>query len=225
MPARSLAGGFYITLGRHCRDGPTIRASIFWMRIPWPSAPSLTATIFSIRIATVSGITTAASQRRGIGWTIRRKRSVRGSEGNEWLAPNFGGGFSTRGFWNNSAFPPDFRSSRREMPSARLAVGPSGRRSARHSGVGCQRQWNGLARLFVDGQTAADAWVTPETLLGSLDQSLHLAIAEFSLQAVFLHAGVTVWNGAAILIPGRSHAGKSTLTKSLIDAGATILLG
>ena len=35
-----------------------------------------------------------------------------------------------------------------------------------------------------------------------------------------MHAGVAVWNGAAILIPGRSHAGKSTLTKSLIDAGA-----
>jgi hypothetical protein len=62
--------------------------------------------------------------------------------------------------------------------------------------------------------------VTSESLPGSLDQSLHLAIAEFSPQAVFLHAGVTAWNGAAILIPGRSHAGKSTLTKSLIDAGA-----
>ena len=78
----------------------------------------------------------------------------------------------------------------------------------------------GSLRLLVDGQTAADAWVTWETLPGSLDQSLHLAVAEFSPQAVFLHAGVAVWNGAAILIPGRSHAGKSTLTKSLIEAGA-----
>ena len=78
----------------------------------------------------------------------------------------------------------------------------------------------GSLRLLVDGQTVADAWVTSETLPGSLDQSLHLAIAEFSPQAVFLHTGVTVWNGVAILIPGRSHAGKSTLTKSLIDAGA-----
>ena len=64
------------------------------------------------------------------------------------------------------------------------------------------------------------ARVTWETLPAALDQSLHLAVAEFSPEAVFLHAAVAVWNGAAILIPGRSHAGKSTLTKSLIDAGA-----
>jgi hypothetical protein len=62
----------------------------------------------------------------------------------------------------------------------------------------------GSLRLLVDGQTVADSWVTSESLPGSLDQSLHLAIAEFSPQAVFLHAGVTAWNGAAILIPGRT---------------------
>ena len=78
----------------------------------------------------------------------------------------------------------------------------------------------GSLRLVADGQTATEAEVTWETLPGSLDQSLHLAVAEFSPQAVFLHAGVAVWNGAAILIPGRSHAGKSTLIKSLIEAGA-----
>ena len=78
----------------------------------------------------------------------------------------------------------------------------------------------GSLRLFAAGQTAAEAEVTWETLPGSLDQILHLAVAEFSPQAVFLHAGVAVWNGVAILIPGRSRAGKSTLIKSLIEAGA-----
>src|SRR4029077_379578 len=41
----------------------------------------------------------------------------------------------------------------------------------------------GSLRLLVDGQTVADSWVTSESLPGSLDQSLHLAIAEFSPQA------------------------------------------
>ena len=77
------------------------------------------------------------------------------------------------------------------------------------------------ARFDSSQQTEAEAAeVTWETLPGSLDQILHLAVAEFSPQAVFLHAGVAVWNGAAILIPGRSRAGKSTLIKSLIEAGA-----
>ena len=78
----------------------------------------------------------------------------------------------------------------------------------------------GWLRLVVDGQTATKSRLTWETLPRALDQTLHLAVAEFSPKAVFLHAGVAVWNGAAILIPGRSHAGKSTLTKSLIEAGA-----
>ena len=87
-------------------------------------------------------------------------------------------------------------------------------------------EWNagadgsGMFHLLVKGQIATNTPADCETLSGSLDQILHLAIAEFSPKAVFLHAGVTVWNGAAILIPGRSHSGKSTLTRSLIDAGA-----
>ncbi|MGB7794001.1 MAG: hypothetical protein WCC08_19120 [Terrimicrobiaceae bacterium] len=78
----------------------------------------------------------------------------------------------------------------------------------------------GSLRLVADEKTATNSLVTWETLPRALDQCLHLAVAEFSPKAVFLHAGVAVWDGAAILIPGRSHAGKSTLTRSLIEAGA-----
>ena len=36
-----------------------------------------------------------------------------------------------------------------------------------------------------------------------------------------MHAGVVEWQGRAIVIPGRSMSGKSTLTAELVRAGAT----
>jgi hypothetical protein len=36
-----------------------------------------------------------------------------------------------------------------------------------------------------------------------------------------VHAGVVAWGGRAVLLPGRSHAGKSTLVAELLKAGAT----
>jgi hypothetical protein len=57
-------------------------------------------------------------------------------------------------------------------------------------------------------------------LARALDQIIHLKIAELSPEAVFLHAGVVAWQKKAILLPGRSMSGKSTLTRALTDAGA-----
>jgi hypothetical protein len=42
-----------------------------------------------------------------------------------------------------------------------------------------------------------------------------------SPRGIFVHAGVVGWQGQAILIPGRSHAGKTSLVTALLDAGAT----
>jgi hypothetical protein len=51
----------------------------------------------------------------------------------------------------------------------------------------------------------------------------HLAghISEFARSRVFVHAGVVGWKDRAVLIPGRSHAGKSSLVGALLRAGAT----
>lgn len=51
---------------------------------------------------------------------------------------------------------------------------------------------------------------------------LHLqhAIAEHSTEHIFVHAGVVAWQEIIILIPGRSHSGKSMLVRELIRAGA-----
>lgn len=39
-------------------------------------------------------------------------------------------------------------------------------------------------------------------------------------ELVFVHAGVVAYRGAGIVLPGRSFAGKSTLVRALVDAGA-----
>ncbi|HVS20619.1 MAG TPA: hypothetical protein VHD88_02160, partial [Pyrinomonadaceae bacterium] len=48
-----------------------------------------------------------------------------------------------------------------------------------------------------------------------------LTVAEYAPRRVFVHAGVVGWKDRAILIPGLSHSGKTTLVDQLIRAGAT----
>src|SRR5205823_9671727 len=54
-----------------------------------------------------------------------------------------------------------------------------------------------------------------------LESDLRLVVAEFARHRVFVHAGVVGWKGKAIVIPGRSFSGKSTLVAELVRAGAT----
>lgn len=75
-------------------------------------------------------------------------------------------------------------------------------------------------QLLADDRPLSDA----EPLDSSLQQlSTHLMIhvAELAPDYVFLHAGVVAWQGRALLLPGFSHAGKSTLVAEFVRAGAT----
>lgn len=67
----------------------------------------------------------------------------------------------------------------------------------------------------------------PVEVVGSsvddLIDDLHLTVALHSSDDVFVHAGAVSWNGSAIVLPGRSHAGKSTLVHALVCAGAAYL--
>src|SRR5215813_7086410 len=54
-----------------------------------------------------------------------------------------------------------------------------------------------------------------------LESDLRLFVAEVARHRVFVHAGVVGWKGKAIVIPGRSYSGKSTLVSELVRAGAT----
>ena len=60
-----------------------------------------------------------------------------------------------------------------------------------------------------------------EDLLEQFESHLQLTVAEYAPRRVFVHAGVVGWNGKAILIPGTSFSGKSTLVAQLLRAGAT----
>jgi hypothetical protein len=70
-----------------------------------------------------------------------------------------------------------------------------------------------------DGQLAlVDNVVTASEIVLS---DLELWVAEHARRNVFVHAGCVVIDGRAILIPGRSMSGKTSLTAALIRAGAS----
>lgn len=54
-----------------------------------------------------------------------------------------------------------------------------------------------------------------------LESDVRLFVAEYAKNRVFVHAGVVGWKGQAIVIPGRSYSGKSSLVAQLVRAGAT----
>jgi hypothetical protein len=62
--------------------------------------------------------------------------------------------------------------------------------------------------------------LNPEDVFGVLESDLRLYVAERAPRRVFVHAGAVGWCGRAILIPGRSFSGKTTLVAELVKAGA-----
>jgi len=59
-----------------------------------------------------------------------------------------------------------------------------------------------------------------ESVLRSFESDMQYYIAEAAPRRVFVHAGVIGWRGRAVLIPGRSFSGKTTLVAELVRAGA-----
>jgi|SRR5882757_514300 len=60
-----------------------------------------------------------------------------------------------------------------------------------------------------------------DQVLSALEADLHLYTATASPDSTFLHAGVVGWKGCAILIPGSSFTGKTTLVREMLRLGAT----
>ncbi len=56
--------------------------------------------------------------------------------------------------------------------------------------------------------------------LATLESEIRQTVAAESRSRVFVHAGVVGWRGRAIVIPGRSRSGKTTLVAELVKAGA-----
>ena len=59
-----------------------------------------------------------------------------------------------------------------------------------------------------------------EEILERLDSHLHLEVATRAPRRIFVHAGVVAWRGRAIVIPGRSFSGKTSLVQAMLWAGA-----
>ncbi len=60
-----------------------------------------------------------------------------------------------------------------------------------------------------------------DEVLSHFEADLRLFVGERAHRRVFVHAGVVGWRGRAIVIPGRSFSGKTTLVRALCERGAT----
>ncbi len=79
---------------------------------------------------------------------------------------------------------------------------------------------NGSYVVHADGRHVAERARLHE-ILDHLESTLHFHVAVAARSRLFVHAGVVGWNGGAIVLPGRTHAGKSSLVAALVRAGAT----
>jgi hypothetical protein len=76
-----------------------------------------------------------------------------------------------------------------------------------------------LNLVYADGSRVAG---TPslEQAVDAFESDLQLFVAETAPRRVFVHAGVVGVGGKAIVIPGRSFSGKTSLVAALVKAGA-----
>ncbi len=77
-----------------------------------------------------------------------------------------------------------------------------------------------LHLLYADStRIARDAALN--RVLATLETDLHRYTAEATSDMTFLHAGVVGWQGSAIMFPGPSLSGKTTLVREMLRLGAT----
>jgi hypothetical protein len=74
--------------------------------------------------------------------------------------------------------------------------------------------------LYIDhARVARDHGI--DRCLEALEVDARHTVAALSPQRVFIHAGVVGWRGGAIVLPGASFSGKTTLVAELVRRGAT----
>lgn len=89
--------------------------------------------------------------------------------------------------------------------------------------VGGEGRGKGPRRYHVLYMNASrlDRGTDMEYLLDRLEADVQLYVAERATRRIFVHAGVVGWRGRAIVLPGRTLTGKSTLVAELLRQGAT----
>lgn len=71
-----------------------------------------------------------------------------------------------------------------------------------------------------DGEEKIGPLPDPEQLRLRLQQQVQIRLTAEASDFLFVHAGVVVWQGQAVVFPGPSRAGKSSLVLELVKAGA-----
>jgi hypothetical protein len=122
------------------------------------------------------------------------------------------------------------RTNRRELLDQLLDYAPP---FSRHTSVaGVERMFsfwlgrgtartNGSSHVLLDSLDTEVKSRSLKTLLEAFQVRLKMYVAEMARRRVFVHAGVVGWQGKAIIVPGRSMSGKTSLVAELVRAGAT----
>ena len=108
--------------------------------------------------------------------------------------------------------PPGWKPTAREVVERLYSIIVGGNRA--RPGV---RSFN---LLYADAGRIARS-LNPDEVLERFEDDCKLFVAEAARARVFVHAGVVGWKGKAIVIPGRSFTGKTTLVAELVRQGAT----
>ncbi len=107
------------------------------------------------------------------------------------------------------------------------------RRLPPHSRIIDAHPGNAHVHVLVRPQSETDTWCVsggafPNVRGCSVSQAvdevvdrLDIAVSEAASEYVFVHAGAVAWRGRGVVIPGPSHAGKTSLVRALVEAGAT----
>ena len=79
------------------------------------------------------------------------------------------------------------------------------------------RNYHLLYQEFIQVARTTDV----DELLESFHKDVEYLVPQVAPRLLFVHAGVVGWKDRAILVPGRSFSGKSTLVAAMVRAGAT----
>jgi hypothetical protein len=108
----------------------------------------------------------------------------------------------------------------REAPAVVLSLLHEVSDTASWRGVSSPRRARGYGlTVRLDGQPVARG-LSHGDALDVFESELQLSVARLAQPEVFVHAGVVAVGGRAILMPGRSGTGKTTLVRALVEAGA-----
>jgi hypothetical protein len=87
-------------------------------------------------------------------------------------------------------------------------------------GVGSRPGVRRLSLLYADAARLVRT-TDLDRVLETLESDVQLYVAAEAPRRLFVHAGVVGWRGRAIVLPGHTFSGKTTLVAALVKAGAT----